>query len=497
MNSENSALTTRLGKGLLKSVSNPPAKLLILLAILLLALALRSYPLFLQSFPDPDFYYHSRMSQLAYQQGGVPTYDSLSYGGRQYTYYPFHHASIAFLAKATGTPVETILPIATLIIALLAVIATYLLAQRLFGEKAGILTALAAAVHSGFVARSAAFARPDEYALLLIPLSLLLLLQENKLSYALLFVLFAFFPLVHLPAAVVGLFIFAICTLAARGKTLESAKKIAAALLGMLAGSTYYFGWDFKQLIASKGFAASAEMAALDFSFLIFYSGVLLVFAGVAAWEISKKLALKDYSGGQMQNAKLLLAWLATTFLLQLAANRNVIFFAPAICVAAGIGMKHALEKSGKYEKHLLTITLLALAISSATFLSVQQPGFSANDVEAAKWLGENSKGGLVAAHWDRGHLLTAYGSRVVADGYFEYAPSPEKKVAALEQMLASGDASQVLSLAVQNGVEFVFLDEASLAQLAENSVWRSAPAGFEKAFDKGAQVWRLKEKLE
>ncbi|GEM_PF-3188004 len=490
MNTENSALTTKLGRGLLKSVSNPSPKLLLAL-IVLLGLALRAYPLFLSSFPDPDFYYHLRMSHLAFEQGGIPSYDALSYGGRPYTYYPFHHLLVATVAKLTGLSVDFVLPAITLLIAALAILAAYFLARKLFDQKSALLAAFAAALHAGFIAKSTAYARPDQYSLLLIPLSLLLLLKEGKLSNLLLFALFALFPLVHLTVSAIGLFIFLACALAVKA----SWKKIGVACAGFLLGASYYAGWDLKQMIASKAFASSAELVSFDLSFIFFYSGVLLIFGAIAALEFYNALKGQNFIERQKNSFKLVLVWLAVALALQLAANRGVVFLAPALCVAAGFGFKHALEKSGKYEKYMLALALAAIAIGTGAFLSVQHPGFTTGDVSVAQWLGQNSHAGLVAAPWDRGHLLTFYGSKVLADGYFEYAPAPERKVAAIDEMLAASSGERALQLAVENGVEFIFLDEKTLSQLPANSVWTRNVSGFEKVFENKAQAWKLSEK--
>ena len=504
---------SNLWENALKSVSNLSPKLL-LAAILVAGVLARTYPMLMPSFPDPDFYYHLRMAEQAYAEGGVPQYDAFSYGGRPYTYYPAHNLLAAFFAKITGISVPYSITIITLLVALASLFTIFLLAKKLFGEKTSLGAALAAALVPGFVAKSTAFARPDEYALLFLPLAFLLALREknngenNNPNYFALFALFALFPLFHFTVAAICFAVFAAACLAAR----IGWKKIVSAGAGLTAGALYYAGRDWKEFLLAKTIIPTAETVHLDFAFVFLYSGIFILFAALALPGLVKKVVAEKKKGIEAENGgekingmeqmpggfnknNLLLAWLAAGLALVLAANRGIVFFAPPLAIAAGVGLKTALKKSEKYSKHFVVFLVAILVITTWAFLYEQKPGFGENDVEAAAWLGENSHGALAAAHWDRGHLLTFYGSRVLADGYFEFAPEPVKKISAIEEMLAAGDENRVLQLAVENGVEFVFLDEKSLAGLPENSVWRNpAVKGFEKVFDNGAQVWRLKE---
>ena len=104
-------------------------QLSLLLLLVLATLSVRIYPAFLDSFPDPDHYYHLRQMEYVAQEGQVRTFDELSNLGRAYTYYPLFHVIGGTLAVLFGVPALWSYALVSLLFSLLAVLAVYCAAR--------------------------------------------------------------------------------------------------------------------------------------------------------------------------------------------------------------------------------------------------------------------------------------------------------------------------------------------------------------------------------
>ena len=182
-------------------------QLSLLLLLVLATLSVRIYPAFLDSFPDPDHYYHLRQMEYVAQEGQVRTFDELSNLGRAYTYYPLFHVIGGTLAVLFGVPALWSYALVSLLFSLLAVLAVYCAARAALKRSglptdAALFSALSAALLPIFFLRQGLYARPDAFAPAAIALAIMFLLKKNTFGMV---VLGAFLALLHpYSLAVVG-----------------------------------------------------------------------------------------------------------------------------------------------------------------------------------------------------------------------------------------------------------------------------------------------------
>lgn len=415
--------------------------------LFLVALAARLTPL-ITGPTDPDAYYHERMVQTIAASGAMPDYDARSYGGREYSYYPLAHALPAAVAVLLGASARQAIEVTNLILGMAGVALVWLLARKKFGNDAGFWALAAAAILPAFVARGAALARPEAFALVLLPAALLLTGRKW-----LLFALFVFGALYHLPSAAIALAIVA----AAIEKKFDAA--IFAATGFVVGAIAYGHVGTLLGAIGTQAFRLSSESMPLDWTALVFFTGPFLVFAA-AGWS----LWTKD---------RAMIAWLAAGAVLSAFASRNVLFLAPVLAIAAGVGVTRAVAQAKEYGNAIIALFVIAAAASFIIYAVALSPAFLPQDDYAAMQLG----GQTVVSWWDRGHLLTYHGAIAVADGWFEGAPQLRDRIDATNRVM-SGDVDSVY-LMNAFGARYVFFDSHSVLHCGAMNI----------VFDDGARI--------
>lgn len=142
-----------------------------LVLILALAFMLRAQPILFGAISEPDSYFHLRMSELVVAEQGVPEYDALSMGGRDYSYAPLFHIMLAFFALASGLNLAFLIVLMPAIYGSAAVLLVYALSKRIFSSNSiATFSAFAIAIMPIHLMRtSSAYVRPDALALLIVP----------------------------------------------------------------------------------------------------------------------------------------------------------------------------------------------------------------------------------------------------------------------------------------------------------------------------------------
>jgi len=420
------------------------------LALLIIAgLACRALPLAIGAW-DPDAYYHERLVAQTINSG-LPAFDELSWGGREYSYYPLAHFAPAAVAVLLGVNARGAIMVVNALFALAGLLAVYALAKKWLGCEAAFWALAAAALLPAFAARGSLLARPEALAFALAPAALLLM--GNR---AALFALFFFGALYHLPTTLGVLLILLLVN------ALE--RRIAWGALGGAMTGVVVYGRTGALVEAASAqlFRLSSESLPFDFVQLLFLTGAVLVFA-FAGWR-----ALAD---GRIA------LWCLIALAAALFAGRNVVLLAPPLALLAGAGVVEAKKKARAYSGVIAPLFIIAAAASFLLFASWVTPAFLPQDFRAAEWAGDR---GVVASWWDRGHLLAFCGAPVVADGFFEGAPDVKARIAALDFLMATGSEDALVGL----NASLVFID--SRAGFYSNTL--------ECVFDSGARVFTKRD---
>jgi hypothetical protein len=487
---------------------------LLLLAVLA-TLAVRIYPAVMPSFQDPDHYYHLRMGEEVAATGNIPTYDALSDGGRQYTYYPMLHLLIGAYSILLGLPPLFAYVFVSLLAGALSTLAVYVAARRLCrpreSERFSQYALLFAAAIPAFFARQTAFIRPDGFAAAAAALMLAFLVMGSAWGIA---ALGAFLVLLHPYTAVLvaGLAVIAVAADLMIGKICKTrtvffgkegdAKK--AILLGTAfavscaALGTYYLRLPLGQLVGSKTIFTASEMQPPTPETILLVFGPALVFAFIALLKVFGKPDLP-----RRWDWAWLAALAAAGSALFLAALRNSSYSAVPMALLAGAGMVEAERKGGKYGGVLLAIVGIALVVTTYAALRDQGGQYSDQELAAFGYLGRLPSSPVVAL-WDRGHVITYLAKKpVVVDGYFEFEPGLDNKTLDIQLLFLSGEPQAAARLARKYSAGLVYIDNKTRSVFqasGQNPFDRALSASpsngaFDKLFDSpDAQIYAVRK---
>ncbi|MBU1197239.1 hypothetical protein KJ765_01875 [Candidatus Micrarchaeota archaeon] len=422
-------------------------KLLILLVVS--ALLVRVLPLSLSSFPDPDHYYHLRITSDIVQQNRLPAWDALSFQGRVHTYYPLFHMIMASFALLTNLPVYYAYALVSLLVAGAGVIAVFSLSIRILGnERTAFFAALLFAFLPGVLIRSMAFTRPDSLSLLLIPVMLLFLMDRKWVALGCLALFLGWLhPFTSIIAG--GLVVLFV------GNGFLEHQRIAWKIvmaygLPWVVGVLYYVRFPLDELVLGRTFATSSELQPLEFDFAFLALGIVWVFLGIA-WMERRRFSVKHRG--------FWFAWLVISFLMLLLAPRASIFIALPAVIFAAPAVVAALKRSAPFQPVLLGILAVSISLMVLVFSTGVQGQYSREAVSAAEWLSVVPEEQGVLSAWDRGHLITyASGRKVFMDGYFEFADQLDARHAIVLHTFQFPDADAWASLREKN-VRYVFID--------------------------------------
>ncbi|MFA5247154.1 MAG: hypothetical protein WC408_04680 [Candidatus Micrarchaeia archaeon] len=488
--------------------------------LILAAFAVRFYPAALQSFTDPDHYYHLRQMEYVAQEGAVRQFDGLSNLGRPYTYYPLFHLIGGSIAVLFGMPALWAYAFVSLAVAVLAVFAVYLAARSALlrceiadASPIASYCALFAACLPIFFFRQTVFTRPDAFAAAIFALGIFFLLKRSIAGMA---VLGAFAALLHPYSLVVIGALLAIALLSdfivswrtrtapvflgddfcsekfSVAKAVQSKAVVCLVVFafGALLAATYYLRLPLSDLSLAHTFQTSSEMQPLDPVAFLQVTGPMLIFALIAllkAFGIPDKLPEHRW------------VWISVISVISSAgllgfASRNMVFAAVPIALLAGFGLFEAQKKTEQYAIWVWAICGLAVLASVYCSLAVQGGQYSAPQLSGFSYLASLPDAPVIAL-WDRGHPLTEISKKqVVVDGYFEFEPQLDQKTLDVEFMFHSVTEGTVVEIAKKYGAGYVFFDnktwdvfgrDASGFFLSYDAVLNQSSV-IEKIFDSG-----------
>jgi asparagine N-glycosylation enzyme membrane subunit Stt3 len=476
--------------------------------ILLVAVLCRLLPLFLESFPDPDDYYHLRLATMFYNQGWV-TWDPLSYGGRPYTYYPLYHLSIAQTAHLLATTPEISYAILGVFSGVLAVLAVFALALKAFDSPwlkrelgpyawwTPYFAALLVAVTPGSVVRSSAFARPDSFAIAGAALGVLLLLEWEErggwLRLAGVACLILVLSLLELPTALVVGFLLGVAALSqiVCGGGLPPLRKVIPFFLAAAAGLAaswilYYHALPFSTYLSTAPLNSS-ELVPFAFPTILYFGSIALLLSLLGLWWLYSRKGFVEFPW--------LAGWTLACLVFVLAGSRNFVFLVPPMALVAALGLGVCLKFAGKYSGAILVYSLCVCGVLLAAYLFSQWGQYTPADLAVASFLSTPQAGpaGLLASAWDRGHMLAfVTGRPVYVDGYFEFSPQAQFRIDLVTACLSGIPAA--LSVCAQQGIAVLYADGdlESDPSFGLSAYAGTVAAPIARVADSGAVAYRL-----
>lgn len=353
-----------------------------------------------------DSYYHMRMAESF--QGGYPTQDYLSYGGREYVYPPGIHMMLAPFPEAA--------PFVVTLIGVLIIIPVFFTARKLYGEKAGIMAAILIAFIPVHIWKTSSNVLVTAIDMTLLCAAFYFLLKKNFLYHAVISAaIFVFSPavsifslLLYIPHAKKDI------------KTLLFIVLIAAEIL--IAYSLY--GSALSIYTSSMPYnISSALYENIGLQDVLYRLSPLLMPLAIYGIWMSRKGINKP-----------LLMWLAIVFVLFIASkietDRGLAYMAVPLVIFSSAALATAKKN------HIIIAILAVTSITGVYSLNNLRWGIVTDDEYAAlNWIRDNTQeDAVVLAQFMEGHWVSGIANRKnVADPNLIGAPAAER----LEEILS------------------------------------------------------------
>ncbi|MBI4053212.1 MAG: hypothetical protein HY394_04195 [Candidatus Diapherotrites archaeon] len=426
----------------------------LLLAVLLLAFVVRIAPLAVDSFVDPDGYFHLRHSQSIVDSGNVPSFDPLSMQGRYYSYAPLQHVIFAVFSVLSGIPLYYLIRLLPSLYGVFGILLVFVFARRLFGSgRTAFFAALSLSILSIHVLRTGSNARPDGLSLLVVPAIIFLLFIRRPWPAMLLAVAQA---LLHPLSAFIGFFALACFCIVSRFR--QTGFSFRQTAFAVLPAALVFLAWLFSQhylltMYVSRVSLDSAEAAHLSFvNFIIFFSTTaFFVLPGLLFFKA--------------RNSVFLRAWFLSMFAVAIFSNRLSIFAAVPAAMLAGYGIDFVFRKTLPYRK-IFAMLFLVLALAFSVSLLWQTSRFADfSERSAMQWIGGNTvQDANIFGSWDRGHPLAYFASRaVVIDGYFEFAPRLKERNDSMNAIIGTSDCGKIRAEYSKWNANYFFVHKSAL----------------------------------
>jgi hypothetical protein len=421
--------------------------------ILLLGFLIRIAPLTINSFTGPDPFFHWRMSEQIIKEQKIPFFDSLSLQGRYYSYAPLFHSIFAFYSIISGLNVSLLIRLIPAIYGTIGVLMVFVFAKKIFNsKKIALFSAFILAISMLHLMRTAAYARPDGLALLLIPVILYFIFIKKFFLPAILIIALV---LLH-PLSTLYLLIFLIfwITILKIKKLNTNWKKIfSIKLIAILVFLVWLFSlpYNWNEYVSSISFE-SAELSRFDLASLLFYLRFEWIFLLIGLTKLKKQLFLKS--------------WFAFSLFYAIIGARLAIFSIIPIALIAGNGFNTVLIKVKEFEKIFFTLIAILALISLFVKIDSMNRFVFESEWNAMKWVKKNTlENSSFMMLWDRGHPFTKIAERkTVIDGYFEFAPLLKERNDSMKILIHSSNCETIKKQVQKFGIDYFFVHKKGLS---------------------------------
>ncbi|MCX6814436.1 MAG: hypothetical protein NTY20_02200 [Candidatus Aenigmarchaeota archaeon] len=364
-------------------------------------------------------YYHQRIADYIIS-GTFSWYDPLSFGGRPYTYPPlfsFMLAGFSVLGLEFGGVIMMGL------LGGLTAVTCFLLARELIGKKNAVTVILLSSPAFIFLfSHLSTRSPPILLGLIAIYLGL------KKKSWWLISLPLAFSYFFHIETGL----IFSALLMFVNRDYLNHAKSV---LLALLAAGVFY-----APLFMAYGIP---QPNAIHTDYISRGYGLESFNLPYFAWETGNNydnvaLVVLAFSliGFYFTKNSFLRKWFLLSLILALASTRLLMYLVFPAAILAAAGIYHASKKYRKYGKLILGIFFAySIAIGFWMDISFATSYPVAKQTEALLWIKQNTPDNVtVLSDWAHGHWITGIAYRKsFVDGYAEYAPDADRRVAELK----------------------------------------------------------------
>lgn len=474
---------------------------LVLIAVTALLLLLPHFSGPLSSSPaliGREPYYHYRIAKSIMEEGGI-SYDYISYGGKPHLFNPYHYVLAGFFYFFTDRIAVWLLPF---MLGILSVILFYKLLQMFKLPSAHRFFFLLIFVASPSFIHTFVLLNSASVAFLFSLLGFYFLLGKRKISFAASVMAFApivFFGLAYTLVTFLFLLVYSLIKENTPKEFFLNPKKKAAttALILFLISLLYYspiyleYGFPEKITFVEGNFFVSLLSDLGGNGFALF--AVLLALSGLILTWGNKYVFWPVYLG-----ALFLAILFFYTDSVSIYVNAAQSFFAAhALIILTKRKWEIPLLKN-------LTIFILLLGLSFSTVSYLDRMSDMApekNTAEGLKWLGKNSKPGIVLSHYSRGFWIEAMANRTAfMDESFIYAPDPNTRFEDSEKIFQGRNLDKTKYLLDKYSIDYIWIDE----EMKNGLVWTKEQQGllflfrnnetFNNIYNTGGvEIWQVK----
>ena len=476
------------------------------------------------AFMIPEFtyesYFHLREVEHIVETGVPFYYDTLSYGGRELAFLPFFHYLAALFNLIL--PINLVAKILPNILTALLVPISYLISRKMTGHETGSLIAAFIAGFLPILYYTNGFTVTALFLpLIFVSIYLYLNIEEGakkndpRLSrYIYFYVATLFILCITSPLAailLIGLGIYALLSV------LEG-KKIYRQEVEVMFFSLFLYVWVqfifFKKSLLEEGISFvwqnvptkiiaqyfpkfSLGVALVLVSIIPFLAGAVVVYRSLFQLKDQKSYLLIS-----LAIAASVLTWLRLIRFRQSLAFFSVIlaiFFSIFYQDVEGYVQKTKLTTLQKYLLPLTIIILLFSTVLPAINTALLQDVPSAEEVDAFKWLKENTPPSTtVLATLDEGHLISYYGKRKnLMDDQFTLIHDVDTRFQALTSLYTTKFQTETLDLADQYNIEyFVLTPSAKEKYQLKDKIPSITPRCFDNVYQNETTIFKLKCQL-
>lgn len=417
-------------------------------------------------------YYHQRISEYIIS-GTFNWYDPLSFGGRPYTYPPLFSFMLAGFS-VFGLELGGVIMMGLL--GGLTAVVCFMIARELIGKKnAFLVILLSSPVFIFLFSHLSTRSPPILLGLLAIYLGL------KKREWWITAVPLAFSYFFHIET---GLVFSAVLMLMNR-EYLENAKSVLVAVL--LAGVFYaslFLAYGIPQANAIHEDYIIRGYGLESFN-LPYFSWETSFLGNGPTYDNVALLVLVLSLIGLWKSRGFPRKWFLLSFVLALASTRLLMYLVFPAVLLATVGIY---KISGRYKKYgrflLFGFLAYTLIIGSLAAFSFGTSWPTKSETEAMLWIKQNTPENVtVLSDWPWGHWITGIAYRKsFVDGYAEYAPQADLRMAELETFYGNCTVPQGY------GIQYVYMEEWFAKEKGITCL-----DGFQKVYEKdGILVYRV-----
>lgn len=459
------------------------------------------------AFSTPNLTYESyfHLNQVEHiAETGLPQYtDHLSYGGREQHFLPFFHYVMAFFSLLI--PLEIVAKLVPNILLAFLVVIVYFISMKITNNET---PSLFSAFIAGFLPVLYAtnnFA-PQVLFLPLIFAAIYAFLKRNVYLYIVLFLLLTLTSSATF-LLIIGFGIYLILSLV-------EAKKVNKGEIELIIFSLFFFIWAqfifFKDILLTDGFGfiwqnippqivleyfphITIIQAIVLISIIPFIAGIFVVYRTLFKLKNSKEFLLIS-----LVISTAILVWLRTiqfNFSMAFFGLIVAILFAPFYSQFITYLKKTKFINKQKLFSQILVFILILTMIIPAISISLNQETPSPLEIDAFKWLQENTptNAGIVSS-LEEGNLITYYGKRKnLMDNQFGGIKDVEERFKHLNVLFTTPFQTEALEVLEQYGLNYLMLTPHSQERYGTTKFRFLNQKCFERVYNEETRIYQLK----